>query len=104
MSFPAFRNHVGLPKILRTNNHFGAKSNPDTPFFQSNLVSLCVLCVLSVSVVNGLWKTFTTEAQRTQRLHREETLKLFAGETPAIPKSLSGREARDPNFANQENS
>lgn len=93
MSFPAFRNHVGLPKILRTNNHFGRREPLTLPFFRLNLVSLCLLCVLCVSVVNSPAKTVTTEAQSTQRFHREVTLKLFAGEMPAIPA-----------LANQENS
>ena len=35
-------------------------------------ISLCNLCVLCVFVVIGIHDTTTTEAQRTQRLHREE--------------------------------
>jgi len=35
-------------------------------------ISLCNLCVLCASVVNEFRVTTTTEAQRTQRLHREE--------------------------------
>ncbi len=34
--------------------------------------SLCYLCVLCVSVVAFPEKQLTTEAQRTQRFHREE--------------------------------
>src|SRR5687767_10448790 len=34
-------------------------------------MSLCNLCVLRVSVVSNLSKTFTTETQRTPRLHRD---------------------------------
>lgn len=41
------------------------------------LISLCCLCVLCASVVSLNSKASTTEAQRTQRLHRELT--LFAG-------------------------
>jgi len=36
------------------------------------LISLCNLCVIRVSVVIGTRDITTTEAQRTQRLHREE--------------------------------
>ena len=35
-------------------------------------ISLRNLCVLCVSVVIGMCDTTTTEAQRTQSLHREE--------------------------------
>jgi hypothetical protein len=38
----------------------------------TSLISLCNLCVLCVSVVVFPKPSSTTEAQRTQRLHREE--------------------------------
>src|SRR5882724_11578359 len=38
----------------------------------SNLISLCYLCALCVSGVWGRRRSFTTETQRTQRLHRED--------------------------------
>jgi len=37
-----------------------------------SLISLCNLCVLCVSVVDFFNNSLTTEAQRTQRLHREK--------------------------------
>src|ERR1043165_10209452 len=39
--------------------------------------SLCNLGVLCVSVVVGMYDTKTTEAQRTQRLHREDDFSLM---------------------------
>lgn len=39
------------------------------------LISLCLLCVLCVSVVHFARESVTTEAQRTQRMHREEGLR-----------------------------
>ena len=42
---------------------------------RSRSSSLCNLCVLCVSVVVFFEQFLTTEAQRTQRLHREEVRK-----------------------------
>ena len=55
----------------------GTFTQSETPSFAwrtSALVwiSLCNLCVLCGSVVEGMHDTTTTETQRTQRLHREE--------------------------------
>jgi len=36
-------------------------------------ISLCNLCVLCVSVVIGICDTTTTETQRTQSFHREDS-------------------------------
>ena len=49
------------------------------PKVGSELISLCNLCVLCVSVVDFAKKLLTTEAQRTQRLHREERASDFWG-------------------------
>src|SRR6185369_2059225 len=44
-----------------------------------SLISLCNLCVLCVSVVVFPKQSSTTEAQRTQRTHREEHVNDFSG-------------------------
>jgi hypothetical protein len=41
--------------------------------------SLCNLCVLCVSAVNDSRPKFTTEIQRTQRLHRETSAQVLLG-------------------------
>src|SRR5712664_220284 len=40
--------------------------------FRTSTQSLCNLCVLCDSVVSDFSRQFTTESQRTQRLHREK--------------------------------
>ena len=55
-------------------------------------ISLCNLCVLCVSVVVFPKQSSTTEAQRTQRLHREEQVKEVLG-TPNVTKR-KGRRSR----------
>jgi cytochrome c553 len=49
------------------------------------LISLCVLCVLCVSVVSAARVMFTTETQRTQKLHRD--FLLFAPQGPELDYS-----------------
>src|SRR6185369_14951579 len=54
---------------LRSRDKFCASSLKfESPDLCSSLCNLCVLCV---SVVNDCLEKTTTEAQRTQRLHRE---------------------------------
>src|SRR5918992_5895493 len=43
--------------------------------------SLCNLCILCVSAVNDLRPKFTTETQRTQRLHRETSAQVLLGQS-----------------------
>ena len=50
-------------------------------------MSLCCLCVLCVSVVNKTYATLTTEAQRTQSLHRELSFALLTPQDPNLDYS-----------------
>ena len=63
-------------------NRFARKSHART-------VSLCNFCVLCVSVVVFLRHSLTTEAQRTQRLHREEPVNPFFGQAVELNFSLA---------------
>src|SRR5213594_608311 len=58
----------------------GAAKDTDVEFAVLHRLrfSLCILCVLCVSVVNSLGcQILTTETQRTQRMHGEESHQLF---------------------------
>src|SRR4029079_377229 len=78
-----------LSSDLFVRDSSAARRNQDTCYLSRNKISLCNLCVLCVSVVIGMCDTTTTEAQRTQRLHREEVeIRTLPSQTASLRTSV----------------